>query len=125
MPRNGDWGEVILTHPPASVSFELILPDEHTELRTRIALDPQSWPWGGDGVTFIVAVQENGGPAVELYRKYVANDESGHDWLPVQVSLADYAGKEITLTLATENGPVGDGTGDWAGWETPRLIWQP
>ncbi|UCG23604.1 MAG: glycosyltransferase family 39 protein [Chloroflexota bacterium] len=124
MPHNGDWGEVILTHPPASVSFELALPDEPVELLTRVALDPQSWPWGGDGVTFLVTIQEKGRPVVELFRQHVANDESDHDWLPVQVSLANYAGKEITLMLAAEDGPAGDGVGDWGGWESPRLFWE-
>ncbi|HSG15745.1 MAG TPA: hypothetical protein VLE70_05410, partial [Anaerolineae bacterium] len=85
----------------------------------------QSSAWDGDGVTFVVTVQENGGPVVELYRQHLANDVRGHGWHPVQVSLADHAGKEITLTLAADHGPAGDGTGDWAGWESPRFFWEP
>ena len=41
-----------------------------------------------------------------------------------EVSLAAYAGQRVRLTLRTESGPAGDVTGDWAGWERPRLIWQ-
>jgi hypothetical protein len=40
------------------------------------------------------------------------------------VSLADYAGQAVNLTLTTEVGPAGNGTGDWAGWGNPRLIWE-
>jgi hypothetical protein len=33
--------------------------------------------------------------------------------------------QNIVLVLTTESGPAGDGTGDWAGWESPRLLWEP
>jgi hypothetical protein len=125
MPHNGQWGDVIFTHPPASVSFAIQLPEEPVDLQTRVTLDPQSWAWGGDGVTFIVTIQEKGRQPVELYRNHISNDESGHDWQEVLVSMAPYAGEQVLLTLSTDQGPQGDGTGDWAGWDSPRLLWQP
>lgn len=123
MPHNGDWGDVIFMHPPASASFELDLPEETVTLQSRVATDPQSWSWGGDGVTFVVTIQANGAKPIEIYRQHIGNEAADHKWHDVSVSLAPYAGQGITLTLSTESGPAGDGTGDWAGWETPRLFW--
>jgi hypothetical protein len=125
MPRDGQWGNVLFTHPPISVPFAIKLPQEPVDLKTRVALDPQSWGWGGDGVTFIVTIQQNGREPVELYRNHISNDESGHEWQELLVSLAPYAGKQVLITLSTDQGPQGDGTGDWAGWDSPRLLWQP
>lgn len=129
MPHNGDWGEVLFVHPPAAVSFTITLPAEPAALRFRLALAPESWTWGGDGSTFVVRVAAAtgplaGGPATELFRKHVGNGPGDHDWQEGQVDLAAYAGQSITLTLATEAGPAGDSTGDWAGWETPRIVWR-
>ncbi len=72
MPTDGDWGEVLFTHPPAAVSFTVALPDEPAALQFRIANDPQSWAWGGDGVTFVVTAQPAGGAA--------ARESSGSTW---------------------------------------------
>jgi hypothetical protein len=124
MPQNGDWGDVLFLHPPASVSFDINLPQEPVYFYSRVALAPQSWDWGGDGVTFALNVTTEDGETVELWRMHVENEEAAHKWHEIQVSLLQLAGQEITLTLATEAGPAGDGTGDWAGWETPRLMWE-
>lgn len=125
MPNNGDQGEVLFTHPPAGVSFGLTLPEHPVSLQTRIALAPESWGWGGDGATFVVEVAPEAGPADVLYREDVTNDAAGQGWHEVNLPLAKYAGQTVTLTLRTEAGTAGDATGDWAGWETPRLLWEP
>ena len=44
-------------------------------------------------------------------------------WHDVEVPLRQYAGQTITLTLETDPGPKGDTTGDWAGWESPRVVY--
>ena len=123
MPDTGDWGEALLLHAPSSISFDLTLPPEAVVFSSRIAMDPQSWDWGGDGSTFVVTVTLANGDMVELYRATISNEVDDRRWHDVAISLADYAGQAVTLTLATETGPQGDPTGDWAGWETPRLIW--
>lgn len=123
MPHNGDWSDVIFLHPPASATFIIELPAEPVALRSRVALDPLSWEWGGDGVTFVVTIKEEQGAPVDVFRHHVPNDESGHDWHDVYVPLTKYAGQTVMITLRTEIGQAGDGTGDWAGWEIPRLLW--
>jgi len=123
MPDTGDWGEALLLHAPSSISFDLTLPPEAVVFSSRIAMDPQSWDWGGDGSTFVVTVTLGNGDMVELYRATISNEAGDRRWHDVAISLGDYAGQAIRLTLATETGPLGDPTGDWAGWETPLLIW--
>jgi hypothetical protein len=125
MPHNGDWGNVIFLHPPGSVSFDISMPESPTALTFRIALAPESWGWGGDGSTFVVKAQTAGGQPQTLFRQHVSNDSSDQDWHDGRVSLADYAGQSIILTLSTESGPAGDTTGDWAGWEMPRIVRMP
>ena len=122
MPADGDAGDVLFTHPPAAVSFTVTLPDAPTALQFRVANDPQSWAWGGDGVTFVVTAQPAGGAARELYRQHVGNDDADRRWHAVTVPLDEFAGQTVTFTLATEAGPAGDGTGDWAGWDAPRIV---
>ncbi len=125
MPHNGDWGDVIFLHPPGSISFDIRLPETPTSLTFRIALAPESWGWGGDGSTFVVKAQTEGGQPQTLFRQHVSNDSSDQDWHDGRVSLADYAGQSIILTLSTESGPAGDTTGDWSGWEMPRIVRMP
>ena len=125
MPHNGDWGDILFTHPPNSISFQIDLPDEPTTFHSRIAMAPESWEWGGDGVTFVVSVEVKGALPTTLLRQHIGNDAVDRDWHMVDVPLTDYAGQTITLTLLSEPGPNNDSTGDWAGWETPRILVQP
>ncbi|MEJ2751689.1 MAG: hypothetical protein P8169_03240, partial [Chloroflexota bacterium] len=122
MPQNGDWEDVLFMHAPAALSFTVELPDEPSVLQFRNALAPESWDWGGDGVTFSAVIQGQHSGPVEPYRRHISNETADRGWHPETISLADYAGEIITLTLITENGPQGDGTGDWAGWGAPRIL---
>jgi hypothetical protein len=124
MPNTGDTGEALFIHPPATAAFEIALPETPVIFSSRIALAPESWAWGGDGVTFVLGLETAAGQSTELFRQHIENTPPNQTWHDVSVSLAQYAGQTITLTLTTENGPAGDGTGDWAGWETPRLLYQ-
>lgn len=122
MPQNGDWGDVLFMHPAASAALPVNLPPEPAALRFRVALDPQSWEWGGDGVTFVATAQAVGQPPRELFRRHLGRSEAGQGWHAAEVSLAEWAGQPVTLTLSTEVGPAGDGTADWAGWDSPRIV---
>ena len=123
MPRNGDWGNVLLIHPPNSLSYQIHLPDEPTILQFRGAMAPESWEWGGDGSTFVVSVKTDTTPSKILFHQHISNDPADRNWHAVAIPLTDFAGQTIILTLASEPGPNGDFTGDWAGWATPRIIY--
>lgn len=122
MPQTGDAGEVILTHPPSSVSFNITLPNEPAIFVSRVAMDPQSWHWGGDGSTFVVTVTTDDGDIHELTNLHVGNQKVDRQWHDIEASLAPFAGHDIVLTLSTDPGPAGDFSGDWAGWESPRIM---
>ena len=79
MPHNGDWGNALLLHPPAAVTYRLALPQAPLVFQSRVALAPRSWDWGGDGATFVVRLRRENGELVELYRQHVANDAPGRD----------------------------------------------
>lgn len=122
MPDTGDWGEALVMQTPATISFRLALPPEPVQLVSRVAMFPDSWGWGGDGARFIVTVKDEQGRSAAVFDQYVSNQPADRAWHAVQISLRDFAGQRITLTLDTDPGPNGDTTGDWAGWETPRIV---
>ena len=84
---------------------------------------PESWNWGGDGGTFVITVDSEKQSPTTLLRQHISNNTADQHWHDIAISLAPYSGETITITLATESGPDDDFTGDWAGWESPRIIW--
>lgn len=124
MPPNNYEGDVLLLHPPGRVTFELTLPEDPVVLRTRIAMVPDSWEWGGDGSTFVIEVETDEGNVAELFRQHISNEASDRHWHPVEIPLSNYAGQRVSLTLQTEPGPVGSDTGDWAIWDRPGIWWE-
>ncbi|MBI5566188.1 MAG: glycosyltransferase family 39 protein [Chloroflexi bacterium] len=124
MPHNGDWGEALIMQTPARLMFRLQLPPEPVHLVSRVAMAPDSWHWGGDGARFSVTIQVESDQPARVYDRYVSNEQPDQTWHAVDVSLAKYAGQSITLTLETDPGPNGDTTGDWAGWDVPRIMYE-
>ena len=55
-------------------------------------------------------------------RQRAGNDEAGCGWHAVALPLDDFAGQTVTFSLRAESGPAGHGTGDWAGWDSPRVV---
>jgi 4-amino-4-deoxy-L-arabinose transferase-like glycosyltransferase len=123
MPDNGDWGEALVMQTPARVSYRLQLPNDQTMFVSRIAMAPESWTWGGDGARFEIHVADETGQTSTVFDQLVTNQPADQMWHDVRVPLTAFAGKTITLTLETDPGPQGDTTGDWAGWETPRITY--
>ena len=76
MSQNGDWGEALRLQAPAHISYRLTLPAEPVELRSRIAMAPESWDWGGDGSDFQIQVQDQTSDTRTIYQRYVSNEES-------------------------------------------------
>ncbi len=110
----------LLMHPEGHATFNVTLPIGVPCFRADLALDPQSWGWGGDGAAFMVSV--NGEKVLD---RYVGNTDNDRFWQPVIVDLSKWAGQTIALTLATGPGPNSDFTGDLAGWGLPRIVRSP
>ena len=110
----------LLIHPEGRATFKVTLPGGVVCFRSDLALDPQSWGWGGDGATFALAVNGE-----RLFERYVRNTDGERFWQPVIVDLSQWAGQSVLLTLSTGPGPNGDFTGDLAGWGLPRIVRSP
>jgi tetratricopeptide (TPR) repeat protein len=113
-PEYGDRPALFL-HAGSQVTWTVPL-TAPSVLRFGMGQAPRSLGWGGDGATFEVFVD---GARVFLEHLPVAQARQG--WHEREVDLAVYTGQTIRLSLATTPGPVGDVTGDWAGWGEPRL----
>jgi mannosyltransferase len=123
MPQSGDWGDALVMQTPAQMVFRLNLPPAPVNFVSRIAMSPESWDWGGDGARFRVRLADADGRETVAFDQYISNQETDRTWHDVEVPLRQYAGQTITLTLETDPGPLGDTTGDWAGWDTPRIAY--
>ncbi len=124
--------EVSVEEKPERVFFfqpgtELIFPlriEQAAVLETAVALLPDAWEKGGDGVTFYVAVRREGEvvPAY-LFSQHVhpriVPEQRG--WQPVRLDLTSLRDTDIELILGTHPGPNIDPTYDWAVWKDPRL----
>lgn len=120
MPGEGAHSALLL-HAEGRVTYALRLPDEGPLcFRADLALDPQSWGWGGDGATFRVEI--DGEP---VFEQYVGNAEADRRWHPALVDLTEFAGREVALSLWTGPGPQIDFTGDRAIWGLPRVVRSP
>ncbi len=122
MPQDGDSRPTIFAHAPARITLPLTLPPEATFLWLSPALDPEAWGWGGDGVTFTVAVIAADQETVLWSRHLAASEPADLGWQTALVSLAPYRGRTIDLVLFTEPGPAGDNAADRAGWGLPWLL---
>jgi hypothetical protein len=124
MPDTGERRPVVFAHAPAAVSFPLALPAGGSFLWVSPALDPLAWDWGGDGVTFLVAVQpaSGGDPVVLWERQLDPTVDADRGWVEAQIPLTDYAGQAVTLWLITQPGPANNDAGDRAGWGQPWII---
>ena len=104
--------------PNFSLRFPTI-PDDAEKIcfRTDLGLNPESWGWGGDGVTFQILINH------ELrFEQHVSNTAADQRWHPVLLDLSDQTGDEVRLTLRTQPGTALDFTGDLAGWGVPRIV---
>jgi tetratricopeptide (TPR) repeat protein len=123
LPDTWDQREVLFMFPEARVSYRFEVPSEPSALWFSLAMNPETWGLSGDGSTFEVYVTDEGGASRLLFSEHVGNGPEGQKWHDRELSLALYAGQEVTLAFVTQPGPGGDFTNDEAGWGTPRVIW--
>jgi hypothetical protein len=122
MPQNGDSRPTIFAHAPVRIELPLQVPDEATFLWLSPALDPVAWDWGGDGVTFTVAVAVQGQESVLWSRHLSPAQPTDRNWQTAFVALDQFRGQMVTLILATSPGPANNSDGDRAGWGLPWLM---
>ena len=104
----------IFMHPPyqggkgySFACFRMKIPADATNLKGYVGKGDGSDP--GDGIVYQVWVEENG-----TRKKLMEDLVTKHEWKEFQVSLAEYAGKRVSLYLVTDCG--GNTSGDWGMW---------
>lgn len=122
MPQDGDTRPVIFAHAPARIVLPLAVPTERTFLWLSPALDPDAWGWGGDGVTFEVAVAHNGHETLLYHRHLDPANGQDRGWQEALIPLDNYRGESIDLVLTTHPGPANNAAADRAGWGLPWLL---
>jgi hypothetical protein len=122
MPEDGDSRPTLFAHAPARIEMPLAVPAQASFLWLSPALDPAARGWGGDGVTFAVAVKANR-QETTLWSRHLAPDQPADlDWQTVFVPLDDFRGQTVTLVLTTAPGPANNDAADRAGWGLPWLM---
>jgi len=132
----GERRRVIYAHAPTRLTFALSLP-ARARLSTAIALKPEAWQGGGDGVVFRIGIADERryDPLFVRHVNPFANPDDRR-FIPVMVDLSSYGGWQWSLfyrpwtttwriVLATDAGPPGSGNTawDWAVWADPMIEW--
>jgi hypothetical protein len=114
---------ILFQHPPSRIVFPLNL-SRSTIFKTAISLDPEAWAISRDGVVFEVLIAEKNSPDTQvLFSNYLNPRDNPEDrsWIPLEIDLSQYVGKDISLILQTSPGPGDDSSFDWAGWASPHI----
>lgn len=123
---DGESQQVLFQHPALSgisqISFPVTI-EPGTRLAFDVATSPESWDRPGDGVTFIVHIENEAGKQ-QVFSTYIdpKQDEFNRRWHPFTIDLGEYAGQEVSILFETGAGPAGDIRYDWAGWGNLRLL---
>ena len=69
MPDDAVARPTLFMHAPSRASYTVTLPAEPAVLSFGIGLQPMTWTWGGDGVTFEVFVDDGAGEQQVLAKR--------------------------------------------------------
>ena len=119
---DGSPRAVLMLHPPASLSYDIHIPADAGWLTFSVAMDPQTWNWGGDGVVFHLDVVASG-ESRALFSHRVTNDPADRHWRDVIIDMRPYRDQDVTLVFSVDPGPSADFTGDRGGWARP-ILWR-
>jgi hypothetical protein len=114
----------IFAHPISQITWKARIP-ANARLQTFLALVPTMWDLSTDGVVFRIGVSDGHGytslSSRQVDPRHAADDRR---WIPVDLDLSPYAGREVDLIFNTDFSPPGsrpDPTADWALWGAPRI----
>lgn len=113
----------ITVNQPSRIAWDFTMP-EGARLGVFIALREDAWNRPGDGVLFRIGVSFDG-KYEELLTRVVYPQDVAEDrvWIPVELDLAAYAGKQVSLVFNTGSGLQGDNReNDHAVWGAPSLF---
>ncbi|MCL4812934.1 MAG: hypothetical protein KJ061_10635 [Vicinamibacteraceae bacterium] len=111
--------------PPSRLTIGVDVPDA-ARLTGMVTLHPDVWEMPGDGVDFRIEVLDGDRRAVVYGRSvYPYHYPADRRPMSVNVDLAEYAGRRVTLVFITGPGPTGNAVYDaalWCGMGIPRAL---
>jgi hypothetical protein len=113
----------ITVNQSSRIAWDFTMP-EGARLTTYVALREDTWNRPGDGVLFRIGVSFEG-KYEELLTRVVQPKENVKDrgWIPVELDLTPYVGKQVSLVFNTGSGLEGDNReNDHAVWGAPALF---
>lgn len=113
----------ITVNQPSRIAWDFTMP-EGARFSTFIALREDAWSRSGDGVLFRVGVSFDG-KYEELLTRIVNPHGVAEDrgWIPIELDLSPYAGRQVSLVFNTGSGLQGDNRdNDHAVWGAPQLF---
>jgi hypothetical protein len=122
----GERKSGIFMHPTSRLIYKGVLIPEDARLRAWIGVKDDAWDKPGDGVLFRFGVSD-GRDYEELFNQHVdpANNSGDRKWIPVDVDLSAYSGRQVDLIFNTNTSPPNRGDNsayDFAVWGTPQLV---
>ena len=121
----GEIRRSLYAHAMSQVTWTVTVP-AGGRLRTALGIMPGAWGFtDGDGVVFRIGVTENGRHS-ELFARRVDPAHAAADkrWIPVDIDLSPFAGRQIDIVLRTDPSMPGappNAAYDWALWGSPRI----
>jgi len=121
----GHRRRAIFAHPTSRITWAVDVPP-NAVLRTDAGMRMESWVGEGDGATFRVGVGDG-----TTYREYFErildpyHRPEDRGWVPIEVDLAPYAGRRVTIVFNTGPGPWDNAVRDAAVWGAPRIEQRP
>ena len=123
----GETLPTMYVHPPyrGKVGYvywikETDVPAE-AELRFSIGMGQKS-PERSDGVWFKVYAAPVNGGSVGPYKQVFEKSSNLHEWLPLAVSLTEYAGQRVRLKFVADCGPKDNTVTDQGHWGGVRIM---
>lgn len=92
----------VYMHPPSRVIYHAVAVPQGARFRAWLAIKEEAWDKGSDGVVFHVGVS-SAGTYTELLNQHVDpyHEPKDRGWVPVERSLAQWAGKQVDVIFNT------------------------
>ncbi|MEE8525264.1 MAG: hypothetical protein V3T72_15115, partial [Thermoanaerobaculia bacterium] len=113
----GERRPAINAHAPSEIRFESVRLAPDARLSFAVGIGDAKQGKGGDGVRFVVRVEDRSGAPVEVWSRRVGAEERG--WIDAEVELEAFAGSRVNLILATEE--LANARADFSAWGEPVL----
>jgi len=112
-----------ITHYLDTIHYNYNVPKKGALLCFTIGTDPSQWSEKGDGVEFLVKIEDDSRLDVP-FQKYInpKSNRGERRWFFEEVDLTPYGGKEITIIFKVKAGPNDDNRYDQCGFADIEIV---